>query len=118
MGPSVIIEFQKTQIYQRFAGSQQEVFILEFQNDENNAAQRDNGRRFHIKTMKEGHFRPASLRTGFFMPRKGDLQMADDKKNIPEAAPPTEAPASTVEKAAHGKGEGRQARQRPSAQGG
>ena len=27
-GPSVIIGFQKTQIYQRFAGSQQEVFIL------------------------------------------------------------------------------------------
>ena len=36
--------------------------------------------------------------------------MADDKKNIPEAAPPAEAPASTVEKAAHGKGKGRQAR--------
>lgn len=32
--------------------------------------------------------------------------MADDKKNIPEAAPPAEAPAPTVEKAAHGKGEG------------
>mgnify|MGYP003273808861 CR=1 FL=1 len=27
-GPSVIIGFQKTQIYQRFAGSRQEVFIL------------------------------------------------------------------------------------------
>ena len=27
-GPSVIIGFQKTQIYQRFAGSWQEVFIL------------------------------------------------------------------------------------------
>ena len=26
--PSVIIGFQKTQIYQRFAGSRQEVFIL------------------------------------------------------------------------------------------
>ena len=45
---SVIIGFQKTQIYQRFAGSQQEVFILKFQNDKNNAAQQDNGRRFHI----------------------------------------------------------------------
>ena len=43
--------------------------------------------------------------------------MADDKKNIPEAAPPAEAPASTVEKAAHGKGQGRQARQRPFSQG-
>lgn len=32
--------------------------------------------------------------------------MADDKKNIPEAVPPAEAPAPTVEKAAHGKGEG------------
>ena len=73
---------------------------------------------FIYKTMKGGHFHPASLRTGFFMPRKGDLQMADDKKNIPEAAPPAEAPASTVEKAAHGKGQGRQARQRPFSQGG
>ena len=27
-GPSVIIGFQKTQIYQRFAGSRQEAFIL------------------------------------------------------------------------------------------
>ena len=45
-GPSVIIGFQKTQIYQRFAGSRQEVFILKIQNDENNAAQQDNGRRF------------------------------------------------------------------------
>ena len=44
-GRSVIIGFQKTQIYQRFTGSQQEVFILKFQNDENNAAQQDNGRR-------------------------------------------------------------------------
>ena len=72
-GRSVIIEFQKTQIYQRFAGSQQEVFILEFQNDENNATQQDNGRRFHIKTMKEGHFHPASLRTGFFYATKRKL---------------------------------------------
>ena len=47
-GRSVIIGFQKTQIYQRFAGSRQEVFILKIQNDENNAAQQDNGRRFHI----------------------------------------------------------------------
>ena len=46
-GRSVIIGFQKTQIYQRFSGSRQEVFILKFQNDENNAAQQDNGRRFH-----------------------------------------------------------------------
>ena len=47
-GRSVIIGFQKTQIYQRFAGSRQEVFILKIQNNENNAAQQDNGRRFHI----------------------------------------------------------------------
>ena len=38
-GRSVIIGFQKTQIYQRFAGSRQEVFILKIENDENNAAQ-------------------------------------------------------------------------------
>lgn len=38
-GPSVIIGSQKTQIYQRFAGSRQEVFILKIENDENNAAQ-------------------------------------------------------------------------------
>ena len=49
-GRSVIIGFQKTQIYQRFAGSRQEVFILKFQNDENNAAQQDNGRRFNMGT--------------------------------------------------------------------
>ena len=48
IGRSVIIGFQKTQIYQRFAGSRQEVFILKFQNDKNNAAQQDNGWRFHI----------------------------------------------------------------------
>jgi len=48
LGRSVIIGFQKTQIYQRFAGSRQEVFILKIQNDESNAAQQDNGRRFHI----------------------------------------------------------------------
>ena len=47
-GRSVIIGFQKTQICQRFAGSQQEVFILKIQNDENNAAQQENRRRFHI----------------------------------------------------------------------
>lgn len=47
-GRSVIIGFQKTQIYQRFAGSQQEVFILKIQNDENNAAQQENRRRVHI----------------------------------------------------------------------
>ena len=46
LGPSVIIGFQKTQIYQRFAGSRQKVFILKIQNDENNAAHQDNGRRF------------------------------------------------------------------------
>ena len=34
------------------------------------------------------------------MPRKGGLQIADDKKNIPEAAPPAEAPAPAVENAA------------------
>ena len=49
-GRSVIIGFQKTQIYQRFAGSRQEVFILKIQNDENNAAQQDNGRRFNMGT--------------------------------------------------------------------
>ena len=47
-GRSVIIGFQKTQIYQRFAGSRQEVFILKIQNDENNAAQQDNGRCSYI----------------------------------------------------------------------
>ena len=47
--------------------------------------------------MKGGHFHPASLRTGFFHATK---QVADDKKNIPEAAPPAEAPAPTVEAAA------------------
>ena len=46
-GRSVIIGFQKTQIYQRFAGSRQEVFILKIQNSENNATQQDNGWRFH-----------------------------------------------------------------------
>ena len=45
-GPSVIIGFQKTQIYQRFAGSRQEVFILKIQNSENNAAYVDSRRRF------------------------------------------------------------------------
>ena len=76
---------------------------------------RTTGGVFIYKTMKGGHFHPASLRTGFFHATK---QMADDKKNIPEAAPSAEAPAPTVEKAAHGKGQGRQARQKPSAQGG
>lgn len=42
-GRSVIIGFQKTQIYQRFAGSRQEVFILKIQNNENNAANRTTG---------------------------------------------------------------------------
>ena len=46
-GRSVIIGSQKTQIYQWFAGRQQEVFILKFQNDENNVTQQDNGWRFH-----------------------------------------------------------------------
>lgn len=46
VGRSVIIGSQKTQIYQWFAGRQQEVFILKFQNDENNATQQDNGWRF------------------------------------------------------------------------
>ena len=56
-GRSVIIGFQKTQIYQRFAGSRQEVFILKIQNDENNAAQQDNGRRFHIEIkQKQGQY--------------------------------------------------------------
>ena len=44
-GRSVIIGFQKTQIYQRFAGSRQGVFILKILEFENNAAQQDNGRR-------------------------------------------------------------------------
>ena len=44
-GRSVIIGFQKTQIYQRFSGSRQEVFILKILEFENNAAQQDNGRR-------------------------------------------------------------------------
>jgi hypothetical protein len=57
-GRSVIIGFQKTQIYQRFAGSQQEVFILKIQNDENNAAQRDNGRRFPQIAGVFSTFRP------------------------------------------------------------
>ena len=56
-GRSVIIGFQKTQIYQRFAGSRQEVFILKFQNDKNNAAQQDNGRRFRIEIkQKQGRY--------------------------------------------------------------
>lgn len=38
------LEFQKLQIYQRFAGSRQEGFILKIQNDENNAAQQDKGK--------------------------------------------------------------------------
>ena len=46
-GRSVIIGFQKTQIYQRFAGSRQEVFILKILKFENNAAQQDNGRHYH-----------------------------------------------------------------------
>ena len=45
-GPSVIIGSQKTQIYQRFAGSRQEVFILKILEFENNAAQQDIGWRF------------------------------------------------------------------------
>ena len=44
-GRSVIIGFQKTQIYQRFSGSRQEVFILKILEFENDAAQQDNGRR-------------------------------------------------------------------------
>ena len=56
-GRSVIIGFQKTQLYQRFAGSRQEVFILKIQNDESNAAQQDNGRRFHIEIkQKQGQY--------------------------------------------------------------
>ena len=45
-GPSVIIGSQKTQIYQWFAGRQQEVFILKILNSENNAAYVDSRRRF------------------------------------------------------------------------
>jgi len=36
----------------------------------------------------------------FSFHNKGGLQMADDKKNIPEAAPPAEAPAPAVENVA------------------
>lgn len=52
---------------------------------------------FTYKTMKEGHFHPTSLRTGFFHATK---HMADDKKTIPEAAPSAEAPAPTAKNAA------------------
>ena len=45
-GRSVIIGSQKTQIYQWFAGSRQEGFILKIQNSENNAAYVDSRRRF------------------------------------------------------------------------
>ena len=45
-GRSVIIGSQKTQIYQWFAGRQQEVFILKILNSENNAAYVDSRRRF------------------------------------------------------------------------
>ena len=58
---------------------------------------RTTGGVFIYKTMKGGHFHPASLRTGFFHATK---QMADDKKNIPEAAPSAEAPAPTAKNAA------------------
>lgn len=58
---------------------------------------RTTGGVFIYNTMKGGHFHPASLRTGFFHATK---QMADDKKNIPDVASPTEAPAPTVEAAA------------------
>ena len=49
--------------------------------------------------LKGGFPLLASLRTGFFMPRKGGLQMADDKKNIPEATRPPRLPPPTVENA-------------------
>ena len=49
--------------------------------------------------LKGGFLLPA-IRLAFFMPRKGGLQMADDKKNIPDVASPTEAPAPTVENVA------------------
>ena len=48
LGGSAMIGFQKIQIYQWFAGSRQEVFILKIENDENNAAQQDNGRCSYI----------------------------------------------------------------------
>ena len=35
----------------------------------------------------------------FFISHQGGLQMADDKKNIPEAAPLAEAPAPAVDNA-------------------
>ena len=50
-GRSVIIGSQKTQIYQRFAGSQQEVFILKNLKFENNAAYVDSRRRFYIAQL-------------------------------------------------------------------
>ena len=43
---SAMLGFQKTQIYQRFAGSRQVVFMLKILNGENNAAQRDNWQHF------------------------------------------------------------------------
>ena len=58
---------------------------------------RTTGGVFIYNTMKGGHFHPASLRTGIFHATK---QMADDKKNIPEAASPAEAPAPTAKNAA------------------
>ena len=66
-GRSVIIGFQKTQIYQRFAGSRKEVFILKNSKmTRTTPPNRTTGGVFIYKTMKGGHFHPASLRTGFF----------------------------------------------------
>ena len=66
-GRSVIIGFQKTQIYQWFAGNRQEVFILKNSKmTRTTPPNRTTGGVFIYKTMKGGHFHPASLRTGFF----------------------------------------------------
>lgn len=70
-GRSVIIGFQKTQIYQWFAGNRQEVFILKNSKmTRTTPPNRTTGGVFIYKTMKGGHFRPASLRTGFFYATK------------------------------------------------
>ena len=53
----------------------------------------------YITPRREVTFTRPVCGLAFFMPRKGGLQMADDKKNIPEAVPPAEAPAPTVENA-------------------
>lgn len=51
LGRSVIVGSQKTQIYQWFAGGQQEVFILKILKFENNTAYVDSRRRFYIAQL-------------------------------------------------------------------